>query len=147
MSHPDEEWQDPKTIVDQLPYVNELMRVISSVNEAINQGKDGRDAAENLVSDLPFSFYEEIKKQIDIEENKYNNTVSIHNKYLQKGYTDSQKYHAEKAIHLAGKTYSRKVKMIVLSMLEKKGLLFKTRKALEYGSISLADLGETPDDE
>ena len=136
-----------ENILDQLPYVNELMRVIASVNESILQGKDAREAAENLLSDLPDSWRNEVRERTNKATEQYNKVVSVNNHFLVSGYTASQKHNAEKAIFLAGREYARQIKMTVITLLDDKNLLFKKRKEVDRGSLSLAHLCEPDPDE
>lgn len=143
--------QDEQTtqrdIVEQLPYLNELMVAIRNVNDAILNGKDAREAAENLLSDLPEEWLKEIDVKVSVEKSKYNRIIESQNKFLSTGYTPKQKYSAQKAIYIAGNNYSRNIKMIVISLLKQKDLLFKTRKKVEEGSLSLYALEEGTTDE
>lgn len=139
------EKDNQESIAEQLPYLNELMTAIRNVNDAILQNKDAREAAENLLSDLPDDWLEDIADQVNAQRKAYNTIVDEWNKYLMRGFTSSQKYQAQKAIYLAGNNYSRNIKKIVITLLKKKDLLFKTRKKIEEGSLSLWALGESGD--
>jgi hypothetical protein len=121
-----DEQSNHKDIVEQLPYLNELMVAIRNINDAILQSKDGREAAENLLSDLPDDWMTEIESKIILERIAYNRVVDINNRFLTTGYTPTQKLNAWKAIRIAGNEYSRNVKKIVISLLNSKDLLFKT---------------------
>ncbi len=142
-----DESNNQRDIVEQLPYLNELMVAIRNVNDAILNGKDSREAAENLISDLPDEWIDEIDEMVCIERVRYNHTIQYNNAYLSTGCTPKQKYTAQKNIWIAGNDYSRKIKMIVISLLKKKDLLFKTRKKVEMGGMSLYALGENDDEE
>ena len=144
--HHDEQ-TNQRDIVEQLPYLNELMVAIRNVNDAILNGKDSREAAENLVSDLPDEWMDEIDEMVCIERVRYNHIIKYNNAYLSTGCTPKQKYTAQKNIWIAGNDYSRKIKMIVISLLKKKDLLFKTRKKVEETGLSLYKLGEDELDE
>lgn len=133
---------EQENIVEQLPYLNELMTAIRNVNDAVLQGKDSREAAENLLSDLPNDWMQEIENIVTIERNKYNVVVSMQNRFLVRGTTQSQKFQAQKNIQIAGNNYSRAVKKTVITLLKNKDLLFKTRKKVEMGELSLYALGE-----
>lgn len=136
-----------RDIVEQLPYLNELMVAIRNINDAILNGKDSREAAENLISDLPLEWIDEIDEQICIERYKYNRLIERNNFYLSTGRTPKQKYNAEKNICGAGNDYARSIKMLVISLLKDKDLLFKTRKKVEETGLSLYKLGEGEQDE
>jgi len=126
-----DEQSNNRDIVEQLPYLNELMVAIRNINDAILQGKDGREAAENLLSDLPDDWMKEIEGKISLERVAYNRVVDIHNRFLTTGYTPTQKMNALNVIRTAGNEYSRNVKKIVVSLLNSKSLLFKTSAKVE----------------
>lgn len=134
--------QDNRDILEQLPYVNELMVAVRNVNDAILNGKDAREAAENLMSDLPLSWSHEIHDAVKGEQIVYDTTVEVNNRFLSYGCTSRQKYLAQKAIVVAGNKYSRNIKKIVLTLLDGKGLLFKTRAKLDVNNLSLYSVGE-----
>jgi len=142
-----DEQSNNRDIVEQLPYLNELMVAIRNINDAILQGKDAREAAENLLSDLPGDWMKEIESKISLERVAYNRVVDINNRFLTTGYTPTQKLNAWKAIRIAGNEYSRSIKKIVISLLKEKDLLFKTRKKAETDGLSLYALGEGETDE
>jgi len=121
-----DEQKNQRDIIEQLPYLNELMVAIRNINDAILQGKDAREAAENLISDLPDGWMNEIEEKVSLERVVYNRIIEKNNPHLSPGHTPTQKYNALKAINLAGNDYSRNVKKIVISLLEKNNLLFKT---------------------
>ena len=126
-----------ENIVEQLPYLNELMTAIRNVNDAILQSKDAREAAENLLSDLPDEWMQEINESVKQQRDEYNIIIAHQNRFLVAGYTPSQKFSAQKSIYIAGANYSRNIKKIVITLLKKKDLLFKTRKKIEQGGLSL----------
>jgi len=137
--------EDEKPIAGQLTYFNILAQSIQRVNDAIMQDKDARDAAENLLSDLPDEWISEVQERIDKENDNYNNSITHWNQYLEKGTAESLKIKARKEIYLSGKSYSRVIKNIVISLLKKKDLLYQTKKKIEQGAISLWELtGEKP---
>jgi len=136
------EQTNQRDILDQLPYLNELMVAIRNINDAILQFKDAKEAAENLLSDLPDSWMQEIGDKITLERTIYNRVVEKNNRMLGVGYSNSQKFLANKQIYNAGNEYARNTKKIVISLLEKKNLLFKTRGKVEMGGKSLYELGE-----
>jgi formyltetrahydrofolate synthetase len=121
-----DEQSNNRDIVEQLPYLNELMVAIRNINDAILQGKDAREAAENLLSDLPDDWMTEIESKISLERVAYNRVVDLNNRFLTTGYTPTQKQNARLSIQRAGNEYSRNVKKIVVSLLNSKDLLFKT---------------------
>lgn len=122
-----------RDIIEQLPYLNELMVAIRNVNDTILQGKDAREAAENLLSDLPDDWMEEIGAKISIERATYNQEIEKNNSFLSSGHTQTQKQNARLAIQRVGNDYSRNVKRIVISLLKGKDLLFKTAAKREQG--------------
>lgn len=142
-----DEQTNQRDIIEQLPYLNELMVAIRNINDAILQSKDAREAAENLLSDLPDDWMSEIGSKISLERVAYNRVVDINNRFLSAGYTPTQKQNARLAIQRAGNEYARNTKKIVISLLEKKNLLFKTKGKVEMGGKSLYELGEGESDE
>lgn len=141
------EISDKENIVEDFPYLNELMQAVAAVRHSIEQGKDGREAAENLLSEIPDDWTKEIQDKINDKAKTYNLVLSIQNRFLVPGYTASQKYAAEKAIHIAGKEYSRGIIKTAITLFKKKDMLFKTRKKAEEGSLSAYALGEGELDE
>lgn len=122
-----------KPIAGQLTYFNILAQSIQNINTSIMQDKDARDAAENLLSDLPDDWLTEVHDELLELETNYNNKITDSNKKLIKGNPESMKQAARKEIYLAGKNYSRNVKNLVISLLEKKHLLYQTRNKAEVG--------------
>jgi len=139
---PQDEQTNQRDILEQLPYLNELMVAIRNINDAILNGKDSREAAENLISDLPYEWLDDIDMSISLERVKYNKIVGFHNRYLSTGCTPKQKYNASRTICIAGNDYARHIKMIVITLLKEKDLLFKTRKKVEETGLSIYKLGE-----
>jgi DNA-binding transcriptional MerR regulator len=138
-----------RPIAGQLTYFNILAMSIQNINAAIMQEKDARDAAENLLSDLPSEWTDEIRDKIEEQEDRYNKIITESNKFLIRGSLESEKVAARKEIYLAGKRYSRNVKNIVISFLKQKDLLYQTKKKIEQGAINLYELQgiEAPDDD
>lgn len=130
------------SIVEHVQYFNILMQSVQAINTSITNGADGRDAAENLLSDLPVDWSNEISEQIDIIITKYNKIVKENNKTFVTGTLGSLKVEAMKNIYYAGKEYSRSIKKTVISLLKKKDLLYQTKRKVEQGYLSLVALGE-----
>ena len=146
MSQPKKE-EDKENIVEHINYFNVLIQSIANINAAIMQEKSAREAAINLLTDLPDNWSEEIQEKIEKENEEYDKVVAIQSKYLVKGTSESQKVKAKEKINIAGRTYSRNVKKIVISLLQEKNLLYQTRKQVEQGALSLWQLGEADEDE
>jgi len=148
MNTPKTNIEEERPIAGQLTYFNILAQSIQRVNDAIMQDKDARDAAENLLSDLPDEWTTEVQDLIDKENDNYNKSIEHWNKYLETGTSQSLKLKAQKEIYLSGKRYSRNVKKIVISLLKAKDLLYQTKSKLEHGAISLYKAaGLNPEDE
>ena len=149
MPEPQQIDDSEKLIAGQLTYFNILAQSIQAINGAIMQDKDARDAAENLLSDLPDEWTVEIQEKLDTLEDEYNKKITDSNKKLVKGTPESHKIEARKEIYLAGKSYSRNVKKLVISLLKQKDLLYQTKKKIEQGAISLYELQgmEPPEDD
>lgn len=97
------------------------------------QDKDARDAAENLISDLPFDWKQDIQDELVIEGEKYNKAISYWNQYLVTGSSGRTKEKARHEQYLAGKEYSRYIKTTIITLLQKKGALYNTRNKVEQG--------------
>jgi len=134
--------------IGQLNYFNVLATSIQSINNAIINEKDPRDAAENLLTDLPDEWTAEIQDLINKASDEYNKVVDDKNKILSLHVKDSVKIQARKDIYLAGKKYSRDVKKIIVTLLKKKNLLFPTKKPIERGEYFslMKDAGEIDDE-
>ena len=137
--------KEQRKINDQLPYVNEIMVAIRQINDAILQYKDPVDATKNLITDLPIEWQDELKTKLSQIDGEYNLIHKMNNRFIQPGYSQTQKDNAKRNIYLAGKTYAWKVKTIVISLLNDKKLLFKTQKEIEHGSLSLWKGGDIDD--
>ena len=137
-----DEDKDKENIVEHVSYFNILIQSISNINAAIMQEKNARDAAMNLLTDLPDNWSKEIEDKLERENENYDKVVAAQSKFLQKGTTQEEKLKAKEKINIAGRTYSRNVKKIVISLLQEKNLLYQTRKQVEQGYLSLWQLGE-----
>lgn len=146
MSQPKKE-EDKENIVEHINYFNVLIQSIANINASIMQEKSARDAAMNLLTDLPDNWSDEIQEKIGKENEEYDKVVAMQTKFLAKGTSESQKVKAREKINIAGRTYSRNVKKIVISLLQEKNLLYQTRKQVEQGALSLWQLGEAEEDE
>jgi len=142
MNAPTHNIEEERPIAGQLTYFNILAQSIQRVNDAIMQDKDARDAAENLLSDLPDEWTAEVQDLIDKENDNYNKSIEHWNKYLETGTAQSLKLKAQKEIYLSGKRYSRNVKKIIISLLKTKDLLYQTRNKTEQGFYLKEDENE-----
>jgi len=144
-NQPEQEESQP---IGQLNYFNVLATSIQSINNAIINEKDPRDAAENLLTDLPDEWTAEIEDSIYKVSYEYNKAVDEQNLILKLHVKDSIKMQARKDIYLAGKKYSRDVKKIIVTLLKKKNLLFPTKKLIERGEYFslMKDAGEIDDE-
>lgn len=134
-------------IVEDFPYLQELMQAVAAVRHSIDAGKDGRDAAENLIAEIPEDWTTEIQDKLLKEEQRYNLVIGLQNRFLVPGYTQTQKMNAQNEIMLAGKRYSRRVVKIAISLFKQKDMLFKTRKKASEASLSIFELGEADTNE
>ena len=125
--------EEEKPIAGQITYFNILAQSIQRINDSIMQEKDARDAAENLLSDLPQDWTDEVKLSIASSEKEYDDQVKYWNKYLRTGTRESTKNWARHEIYIAGKKYGRSIKKIVISLLKEKDLLYQTRNKVEQG--------------
>jgi hypothetical protein len=138
-----DESKNKENIVEHISYFNVLIQSISNINAAIMQEKDARDAAMNLLTDLPDNWSKEIEEHIGKETERYDMVVAIQSKYLVKGTTVDEKLKAKERINNASRQYARNVKKIIISLLQEKNLLYQTRKQVEQGYLSLWQLGES----
>lgn len=134
--------QDEELILEHVQYFNVLMLSIQTINTSIVNGTDGREAAENLLADLPEDWSKEINEQVNEVAKKYNGVLKAQKGYFVRGVLGSVKNDAMMKIHIAGKEYSRNIKKIVISLLKKKDLLYTKRKAVETGYLSLVAPGD-----
>jgi hypothetical protein len=134
--------KNKENIVEHISYFNVLIQSISNINAAIMQEKDARDAALNLLTDLPDNWSKEIDEKILKETERYDKVVAEQSKYLVKGTSGEQKLKAKEKITIAARDYSRSIKKVVISLLQDKNLLYQTRKQVEQGGLSLWALGE-----
>lgn len=132
--------KDLDPVAGQLTYFNILAQSIQAINQAIMQEKDCRDAAENLLSDLPEDWTEEIKDRIEAITKGYNEVVLLQNTFFIKGIPEHQKADARKKINIAEKKYARSIKNVVITLMKSKGLLYQTKREIEHGAISLYEL-------
>ena len=95
--------------------------------------KDPRDAAENLLTDLPDDWTKEVQETIDKAGDEYNKVLTDQNPIINSHAKESIKEIAREKIRSSGKKYSRSVKKIVISLLKNKNLLYSTRKPIEQG--------------
>jgi hypothetical protein len=137
-----QELHDEKRIMEHMPYLVELMHAIRDVNQALIQGGDAIDAAENLLSDLPEEWEEEIKTEIDTARDRYLKELKINEKYFMTGGLGSQKRNAWVQNKYQSNQYARTIKRKVVTLLKKKDLLFLTKRQIETGSLSLVALDE-----
>ena len=129
-------------IAEDFPYLQELMQAIAAVRHSIDAGRDGRDAAENLLSEIPDDWTSEIQNRITEEEMKYNKIIEYNNLFLAPGHSPIQKAMANRNIYVAGKIYSRNIVKIAITLFKQKDMLFKTRKKAAEASLSIFQLGE-----
>jgi uncharacterized LabA/DUF88 family protein len=137
-----DESKNKENIVEHISYFNVLIQSISNINAAIMQEKDAKDAALNLLTDLPDTWSKEIEDKIMKETEQYDKVVAIQSKYLTKGTTQEEKREAKEKINIAARQYSRNIKKIVISLMQDKNILYQTRKQVEQGGLSLWQLGE-----
>ena len=139
-----QENQDDKRILERMPYLSELMRCIADVNQAIRQGESGKQEAENLLSDLPLPWYEEISGAIGKEKLALNKYISEQKPLLAPGIASEKgKHDIRTRIHQANQNYARAVKREIINLLYKKDLLLLTKKKVEQSGMSLYALGES----
>ncbi len=134
--------QDEGLPVGQINYFNVLAQSIQHINDAIMNEKDPREAAENLLTDLPDDWTSEIQESIDKAGDDYNKIIIELNKLLKMHVKESLKDEARIHINNAGKRYSRNVKKIVITLLKNKNLLYTTRKSVEQGFYMKEDEDE-----
>ncbi len=137
--------QDDREPVGEINYLNVVSQSIQKINEACLSGQNPRDAAENLITDLPDEWAQKIKDRLDTAEEDYNKILKYQQEHIKIGIAQSQKDRASAQILNAEKEYGRKVKKAVISLFHDMGLLVKTRKKIEEGYIDLYEImGEKP---
>ena len=133
MRSPNNPDQPESLPVGQINYFNVLAQSIQHINDAIMNDKDPRDAAENLLTDLPDDWTKEVQETIDKAGDEYNKVLTDQNPIINSHAKESIKEIAREKIRSSGKKYSRSVKKIVISLLKNKNLLYSTRKPIEQG--------------
>lgn len=130
------EVQSEKEYIDRIPFVSELLKRIDDISQSIRHGFTGEDEAINLLTDLPDSWKKEIQVKLDrLEANYTSNKIAIDKRY-QKGTPQSYKQQLDAQRLEAGKEYSRQVKQTVINLLDKKNLLFLTKKQIPESQFS-----------
>ena len=119
--------------VGQINYLNVVANSIQRINEACLRGENPRDAAENLITDLPDEWGGKIKDRLDVAEEEYNKILIEQQRKLQHGTPQSQKQKASADILNAEKDYSRQIKKAVITLFNEMGLLVQTRKQVAMG--------------
>lgn len=122
-----------KEYLERVPYVTELLRVIDSINQSIRLGFSGINETQNLISDLPDSFFEGIKDDYSRFEKKYNIIIDEIERESLSGRTRSTKEIIYARKLRAGQEFSRAVKQRVITLLDSKNMLFLTRRAADVG--------------
>ncbi len=133
---------DEKRIMEHMPYLVELMHAIRDINQTLMTGGDAVDAAENLLSNLPEDWEEEIKMEIATARERYLVELKSNEKYFMTGTLASQKRNAWVQNKYQSNQYARTIKRKVVTLLKKKDLLFLTKKQIEQGGLSLYALDE-----
>lgn len=142
---------DDGIIAGQLTYFNILAQSIMRLNEAIiaerEAHKDPMEAAEVMLTDIPTKWKKPIQESIDKAGKEYSLSLSEQQKFLVRGVNEERKDTARYEIFIAKKIYAKKIKVIVIDLLDEKDILYQTRKKVEQGRLSLVALGEGSDDD
>jgi hypothetical protein len=119
-------------ITDKMAYINVICQRINDVSIAISRGETGNEQVENLLTDIPEHWLEDIQPKIDIIK-KLEKEGLKHSLDL---CTPSQR-HEEQMYHK--RTASRQIKQLVVSMLDKKNLLFMSKSIAEESNSSFME--------
>ena len=138
---------DEREPVGQINYLNVVSNSIQRINEACTRGENPRDAAENLITDLPDEWATKIKDRLDMADADYNEVLKSQQANIRIGVAQSQKEQASAKIMNAEKEYSRRVKKAVISLFHEMGLLVQTRKQVAQGEFLdlYKEFGITPE--
>lgn len=129
-----DEWHDEREIVETVNYLASVfIPSINRINDAAYNGKPSRLAARLLITDTPAEWRAEITDKLKFEDEAYQLVRKRMNPLLATGTTLSQKVQAQKELIEAEQNYSMNVKDIIVTLLNQKIGLFKTRKAVEQG--------------
>ncbi len=140
-----QEKKDDRQYLERIPYVSELLKRIDKISQGIEMGYDGVEETLNLLSDLPNSFTEEIKADIDKFQKNYDDALVELQKRDTTGIRSSQKTIINHKVRQIGRIYSRSVKQRIVTLLDDKNLLFLTKAPIERGYLSLYDKEEDKD--
>lgn len=142
-----EKHQDEREPVGQINYLNVVSQSIQKINEACLMGTNPREAAENLITDLPEEWAVKVKNKFDIAESEYNKILESQKKYLVHGVKLEVKQRASNCIMSAEIKYSRKIKRAVVSLFHDMGMLVQTRAQVPHGEFLdlYKEFGITPE--
>lgn len=140
------EYQDDQEIVEQTNYLNIiLLPAIRDIDEAIKNGKDGLDCAENLISDIIWD--DDLNGEVEKQRKILNEVLEEQGRFLLRGILGSQQLIAKQQIENAKKEYSKNIKHIGLILIHKKIGLFKTRRKIDRGFKKYKELDGATEDE
>ncbi len=133
--------------VGQINYLNVVSNSLQRINEACTRGENPRDAAENLITDLPDEWSIKIKDRLEHALTVYNEVLAANQKYLDIGTPQKIKLKASTKILESEKEYSRQVKRAVISLFHEMGLLVQTRAQVAQGEFLdlYKEFGITPE--
>ena len=148
MNQKEPQQKPPTEYLERITFTSELLRRISDINTAIQQGGSGIEEALNLISDLPNSWLQnnegELKKTLDAINQQYKDKEAGYKIQYKAAIKPTDKLRINNNRLLTGRAYSRAVKAAVIDKLDRMGLLFLTRRAVPESEF--VDMRELTDD-
>lgn len=124
--------EDQPIIVEKLPFVNELIQRIASVNQSIERGETGHEEIMNLITDIPESWLKSIQDKIEKVHTEHELAIKNTWDKRRQGATPNQR---DVELIRIKKDETRELKQLIISMLDKKGMLFFTRAKVEERNL------------
>lgn len=130
-------------IIDKLPYISLLCQRLNDVSVAISRDKTGEDEVSNLIFSLPQDWLTGIQQQI-VEI--YQEAAHLEKQEWIKFNTNQQTVNTRN-FHITQlrRNAVRRVTQIIVSMLDKKGLLFMSKPKIEQGTDEIENYTEEDD--
>lgn len=125
-------------LLDKFPYMQELCRRIDTINREIESGYSGIEPAYNLLTDLPADWVDEVDDRIQKISNDHKKSQSHCWELFNAGRITTGI--RKKALLENDKLFARRIKSIVVGIMNKKGILLMTRQKVENNVLSQLDM-------
>lgn len=142
-----EQQDKQREYLERIPFVSELLRRIDDISQAIRQGGSGIEETKNLLSDIPCSLRGEIESTLKQHEEEYRLARIKATNRIITGMQQSERFVVEREVLSIDRGYARDVKQTVIDLLDKKDLLFLSRKAVPESEFYDMHLDKTGRDE